>query len=70
MTPTDSRSKCQGLQDAVAKAGSEIVTTKRRRPLARLVPYRSKQGAPLGLYRDQIRIHGDIDAPIDVEWET
>ena len=38
--------------------------------MARLVPFRRRRGAPFGLYRDQIRIHGDIGAPIDVEWDA
>ena len=33
-------------------------------------PNSRRQGAPFGLYRDQIRIHGDIGAPIDVEWDA
>ena len=70
MTATEFRARRLGLMNEVADAGREIVTTKRRRPLAHLVPYRSKQGAPLGPYRDQIQTHGDIDAPIDVKWET
>ena len=70
MTATEFRAKCLGLIDEVAEAGREIVITKRGRPVARLVPIRSRRGAPFGLCRDQIRIHGDIGAPIDVEWEA
>ena len=33
-------------------------------------PSSRRQGAPFGLYREEIRIHGDIGAPIDVEWEA
>ena len=33
-------------------------------------PSSRRQGAPFGLYRDEIRIHGDIGAPIDVEWDA
>ena len=59
-----------GLIDEVAETGREIVITKRGRAVARLVPVRRRLGAPFGLYRDQIRIHGDIGAPIDVEWDA
>ena len=44
--------------------------TKRGKPVARLVPVRRRLGAPFGLHRDQIRIHGDIGAPINVEWDA
>ena len=56
--------------DEVAATGREVVITKRGRPVARLVPFRRRPGAPFGSYRDQIRIHGDIGAPIDVEWDA
>ena len=70
MSATEFRAKCLGLIDEVAETGREIVITKRGKPVARLVPYRRRRGAPFGLHRDQIRIHGDIEAPIDVEWEA
>ena len=70
MTATEFRAKCLGLIDEVAETGREIVITKRGRPVARLVPVRRRRGAPFGLYREEIRIHGDIGAPIDVEWEA
>ena len=70
MSATEFRAKCLGLIDEVAETGREIVITKRGRPVARLVPFRRRRGAPFGLYREEIRIHGDIGAPIDVEWEA
>ena len=70
MSATEFRARCYGLMDEVAETGREIVVKKRRRPVARLVPYRRRRGAPFGLHRDQIRIHGDIGAPIDVEWDA
>ena len=56
--------------DEVAGTRREVVITKWGKPVARLVPVRRRRGAPFGLYRDQIRIHGDIGAPIDVEWDA
>ena len=68
MTATDFRAKSLGLIDEVAETGREIVITKRGRALARLVPYRASLGPWFGRDRDIIKIHGDIGAPIDVEW--
>ena len=56
--------------DQVAATGREIVITKRGRPVARLVPFRPALGSWFGRDRDIIKIHGDIGAPIDVEWEA
>ena len=70
MAATEFRARCYRLMDEVAETGREIVITKRGRPLARLVPFRRRMGAPFGLFRDEIRIHGDIGAPIDVAWDA
>ena len=70
MSATEFRAKCYRLMDEVAATGREIVITKRGRPVAQLAPFRRRRGALFGLYRDEIRIHGDIGAPIDVEWEA
>ena len=70
MSATEFRAKCPGLIDEVAETGREIVIAKRGRPVARLVPFRRRMGAPFGFFRDEIRIHGDIGAPIDVEWDA
>ena len=67
MSATEFRAKCLVLIDEVAEMGRAIVITKRGKPVARLVPVRRRPGAPFGLYRDQIRIHGDIGVSIDVE---
>ena len=70
MAATEFRARCYRLMDEVAETGREIVVTKRGKPVARLVPFRRRRGAPFGVYRDVIRIHGDIGAPIDVEWDA
>ena len=43
--------------------------TKRGRPVARLTPLPPQLGEWFGRDRDIIRVHGDIGAPVDVEWE-
>ena len=44
--------------------------TKNGRPVAKLAPYRERTGAPFGRGRHIVQIHGDLDEPIDVEWEA
>ena len=56
--------------DEVAQTGREIVITKRGRPVARLKPIRPVRESLFGQDRDTIKIHGDVTAPIDVEWEA
>ncbi len=70
MKASEFKAKCLKLMDEVAETGEEIVITKNRRPVAKLTPLRRRRGAPFGRDRDIIRIHGDIGAPIDVEWNA
>lgn len=64
------KAHCLRLMEEVAQSGKEIVITKRGRPLSRLVPCHDQPEKLLGADRDIIRIHGDIVAPPDVEWEA
>lgn len=63
----DFKSRCLALLDDVAETGSELVITKRGRPVARVVPI--DDTVRDSLYRSVI--HGDdIVGPIDAEWEA
>ncbi|MCY3993026.1 MAG: type II toxin-antitoxin system Phd/YefM family antitoxin [Caldilineaceae bacterium] len=64
------KAKCLKLMDEVAESGEEIVITKNGQPVSRLLPYKEKSQSPFGRDRDIIRIHGDLDEPIDVEWDA
>ena len=70
MSATEFRAKCLGLMDEVAATGREIVITKRGRSVAQLRPIRPVRKSLFGRDRDIIKIHGDITAPIDVEWDA
>jgi prevent-host-death family protein len=48
-----------------AAAGEEIIIAKAGRPLARLGPLNKRRAPrPLGLFKGQITIHDDFDAPL------
>ena len=64
------KAKCLKLMDEVAESGEEIVVTKNGRPVARLVPYRTKFEKFFGADEGKIEILGDIISPIEVEWEA
>ncbi len=64
------KAKCLRLMDEVAESGEEIVITKNGQPVSRLLPYQEKPRSPFGRDRDVLRIHGDLDAPNDVEWDA
>ena len=70
MSATEFRARCYRLLDEVAETGREIVITKRGKPVAQLRPIRPVRKSLFGRDRDIIKIHGDIGAPIDVEWDA
>ena len=64
------KAKCLALIDEVASSGDKIVITKNGKPLAELVPHRSRTVSPFGVWKDSVEIKGDIISPLDVEWEA
>lgn len=48
-----------------ALAGEEVVITKSGQPLVKLVPVQQEHGPrPLGLFKNKIKIHGDLAEPL------
>ena len=70
MKASEFKAKCLQLMDEVAHEGSEIVITKRGKPVSRLVPYRDPPKSLFGAGRDRMKIVGDIISPVDVEWQA
>ncbi len=64
------KAKCLALMDEVERTGRGVVITKNGKPVAELVPHRSKKKDALGIWKDKVFITGDIISPIDVEWEA
>lgn len=64
------KARCLSLMNEIAESGAEYVITKNGRPVSRLVPYRRKPKSLFGIDRGQLEILGDIDEPLDVEWEA
>ena len=64
------KAKCLKLMNEVAESGTEYVITKNGRPVSRLVPCHNKPKSLFGIDRGRLEILGDIDEPLDVEWEA
>ena len=64
------KAKCLNLMNEIAENGAEYVITKNGRPISRLVPYHRKPTSLFGIDRERLEILGDIDEPLDVEWEA
>ena len=65
------KAKCLKLMDEIAKTRKPIVITKRGKPVAKLVAVEPELRRPLlGYMAGTIAYVGDVESPIDVEWEA
>lgn len=60
------KAECLAVLDRVARTGEPVVVTKRGRPVAEVVPVRTRVPAPL---RGSAKTRGDIVNPILAEWD-
>lgn len=63
------KARCLELMDEVERSGKEIVITKHRKPVARLVPMRPATTLR-GALKGMVRKAGDLISPIDVDWDA
>ena len=66
------KAKCLALMDEVALTGETIRVTKHGKPIVELRSLKpEKPQSPFGWHKGQIKEHGDIMSPIDVdEWDV
>lgn len=64
------KAHCLRLIDEVANRRTEIVVTKRGKPLARLVPVDDEPADLFGCLAGTVAIHGDIVAPSGEAWDA
>lgn len=64
------KAKCLALLNDVQRQRSEIVITKRGKPVAKLVPVVDHAANFIGSMKGTMRIVGDIVSPIDVRWNA
>lgn len=65
------KAKCLKLMDNVASTHEPLVITKHGKPVAMMVPVQPEPATPLfGYMAGTATLHGDIVAPLDVEWEA
>jgi prevent-host-death family protein len=64
------KARCLELMSEVERLGTEIVITRHRKPIARLVPAESRSSQFYGCLKGMILWEGDVVSPIDVEWSA
>ncbi len=70
ITASEFKAKCLKIMDEVAESGERVVITKRGKPVAELSQARELRSPIFGSMRHTMKIIGDIEAPLGVEWEA
>jgi prevent-host-death family protein len=74
MTKTMKASECKakflGVLDEVAATHERVIVTKNGKPIAEIVPFVQKPKTLYGAMKGSIVSHGDLDEPLDIEWEV
>jgi prevent-host-death family protein len=65
----DFKARCLEIIDEVERLGTEVVITRHRKPVARLVPVQDGTRSFCGSLSGMILEEGDLISPIDVSWE-
>jgi prevent-host-death family protein len=65
----DFKARCLEIIDEVERLGTEVVITRHRKPVARLVPVQDGSRSFCGSLRGMILEEGDLISPIDVSWK-
>lgn len=59
------------LIDEVERTGEAVTITKRGKPRVQLVPVKQAEPTSIfGFLKGKITVHGDLDDPIDPDWEA
>jgi prevent-host-death family protein len=74
MTKTMKASECKakflGVLDEVASTHERVIVTKNGKPVAEIVPFVRKPSTLFGAMKGSIKVLGDLDEPLGVEWEV
>lgn len=60
------KAECLAVLDRVAETGEPVVVTKRGRPVAEVVPVKTRAAQPL---RGSVTTHGNIVGPVLGDWD-
>ncbi len=74
MTKTMKASECKakflGVLDDVAFKRERVIVTKNGKPVAEIIPIVEKPKSIIGALKGSVLYMGDIESPLDVEWEA
>ena len=62
------KARCLAVMKEVQATGEPLVVTKRGTPVVKVVPVESQKSDVFGFLAGKVKIVGDIESPIPVEW--
>lgn len=62
------KARCLAVMKEVQATGEPVIVTKRGKPIVKLVPVEKETAGLLGCMLGKVKIVGDIESPIPVEW--
>jgi prevent-host-death family protein len=64
------KARCLAIMKNVQMTGEPVIVTKRGVPVVKVVPVESEKNDIFGFMAGKVKIVGDIESPISVEWEV
>jgi prevent-host-death family protein len=64
------KARCLAVMKTVQATGEPVVLTRRGEPIAQVVPVDRAKNDIFGFMIGKVKIVGDIESPIPVEWEV
>jgi len=64
------KAHCLTVMKQVQATGEPVVVTKRAAPLVKIVPVEAENNDLFGFMAGKVKIAGDIESPIPVDWEV
>jgi prevent-host-death family protein len=64
------KARCLAVMKKVQATGEPVIVTKRGTPIVKVVPVQSEKNEIFGCMIGKVKIVGDIESPISVEWES
>jgi prevent-host-death family protein len=70
LSAAEFKAKCLKLMDTVQQNRTEIIITKRGKPIAKLIPFTEEPPAVFGFMADTVTILGDVVSPLEMMWQA
>ena len=62
------KARCLAIMKKVQMTGEPVIVTKRGAPVVKVVPVESEKNDIFGFMARKVKIVGDIESPVPVEW--